>query len=276
MKNLMVYVVEDPRADLGRVRRHLDAQVDNSLDLGWDRRDILLLTNFPHRYQDVDAIQVPAARRPPTARLTSFHKTRCILAALELVDADEVVWYHDVDAFQVETFDGPPSDRPLSFCLYSTRERLLVQGGSMFFSAAARPVFEEVFDRLVHHRCRKDEFALTDVVNLPAFNGWFEVLDFSYNLGATDFEFRYQLAAKSIKVIHFHVERPEHRALFMAGRNALGVSPVDERLRGLLERHGFDTSCPAIDGALGFRTLPRYGTTNPILRQIQRALSIVI
>lgn len=34
MKNLMAYVVEDPRADLAPVRRPLDLQVDDFLELG--------------------------------------------------------------------------------------------------------------------------------------------------------------------------------------------------------------------------------------------------
>jgi hypothetical protein len=46
---------------------------------------------------------------------------------------------------------------------------------------------------------------------------------------------RYQLALKPIKAVHFHVERPYHREVFL-GENPLGVKPLGERFTRLLER----------------------------------------
>jgi hypothetical protein len=236
MKNLMVYIVEGAGTDLGQVTRNLDLQVENSLALGWRAEDVWIYTNFPYASGGVQATEIQPAERPKTARLTSFHKTHCILAALDLAAPEEVVWYHDTDAYQLEPFTDSPSARPLAFCLYSTRERLLVQGGSMFMRPSARPVFEAVYDLLLHHGCRKDEIALTDVIARPEFADWFDALDYSYNLGSTDFELRHQLAAKPIKVVHFHPGRPEHLRLYVGG-NGLGVAPLGERFIQLLERH---------------------------------------
>lgn len=263
----MVYVVEEGREAPAPVRRLLDLQVDNSLDLGWSAAEILLLTSFPYERRGVAAVELAPAARPKTARLTSFHKTRAILRALELVPAGEPIWYHDADAFQLVPITANPSRRILAFCLYTTRERMLVQGGSLFFADAARPLFEEVLDRLVNHGCRKDEFALTDLTRLARFGGWFEALDYSYNLGSTDFELRYQLADKPIKVVHFHLDRPQHRALFLGGRNGLGAAPVDERFRSLMTLHGFDVSYPADHPV---ETMPRYRSTSTLLRWLRR------
>ena len=239
MKNLMLYVVEDPNADLDGVRRLLELQVENSLELGWRAEDIVLFTSFPFDYMSVTGIEVGAGGRPRTARATSFHKTRCILKAFDLLPEGGVFWYHDADAYQLEPITSPPSARALAFTLYTTRERQLVQGGSMFFSAEARPVFLAVDDLLVNHRCRKDEFALTDVVGRPEFFDLFDVLDGSYNLGTTDFELRLQLAELPIKVAHFHLGRPAHRAVFLEGGNSLGAFPLPDRFLRLLARHGF-------------------------------------
>ncbi len=263
----MVYVVEDERVDTAPVRRLLDLQVDNSLDLGWSADQMLLLTSFEYRRRGVEAVRVPLAQRPATARLTSFHKTRCILTALDLVPPGEPIWYHDADAFQLVPIPANPSRRTLAFCLYTTRERMLVQGGSLFFADAARPLFEEVLDRLVNHGCRKDEFALTDLTRLERFAGWFEALDYSYNLGSTDFELRYQLADKPIKVVHFHLDRREHRALFLGGRNGLAVAPVDGRFRALMTAHGFDVSYPE---DFPVETMPRYRSTSTLARWLRR------
>lgn len=263
----MVYVVEGDREAPPPVRRLLDLQVDNSLELGWAAPEILLLTSFPYERRGVTAVELPPADRPRTARLTSFHKTRAILRALELVPAGEPIWYHDADAFQLVPIAASPARRQLAFCLYTTRERMLVQGGSLFFTDAARPLFEEVLERLVRHGCRKDEFALTDLTRLARFAGWFEALDYSYNLGSTDFELRYQLAEQPIKVVHFHLDRPEHRALFLGGRNGLGAAPVGERFRALMAAHGFDVSYPA---DLPVDTMPQYRSTGALARWFER------
>jgi hypothetical protein len=271
VKNLLLYIVEDRGADLDGVRRMLALQVDNSLDLGWAVDDVLLYTNFEFDHRDVEALVVEPGRRPRTARATSFHKTECILRALDGIGDDEVIWYHDADAFQLVPFADSPLDADLAFCLYSTRERLLVQGGSLFFTSRARPVFDYVFDQLTNHRCRKDEFALTDATARPELAGAFQLLDYSYNLGGTDFELRFQLADRPVKVAHFHPERAEHLACFVGGRNGLGVVPLDERFVGLLERHGFIDDRSAIEtGATGSGPPPSSSASTGTLARLFR------
>lgn len=238
MKNLMLFVLEDLRSDRSAVERNLALQVENSLELGWQREDVLILTNFPFSCAGVSALEVDPPRRPRTSRATSFYKTWCILRVLDSLTPGEVVWYHDVDVYQLERFSEPPSRKTLSFCLYTTRERLLVQGGSMFFGAPARPIFEAVMDQLVNRGVRKDEYALTFQLARPEFLDCFEALDYSWNLGDTDFALRYQLARKPIKAVHFHLDRADHAAKFVHGRNDLGVRPLPDRFIDLLQRHG--------------------------------------
>jgi hypothetical protein len=242
MKNLMLFVLEDLRQDRTAVERNLDLQIENSLELGWRREDLLILTNFPFVRGGVSAVEVHPPRRPATSRATSFYKTWCILSVLETLAPGETVWYHDVDVYQLEPFGEPPSRRTMAFCLYTTRERLLVQGGSMFFGAAARPIFDAVMDQLTNHRVRKDEYALTSLVARSEFLDCFEVLDYSWNLGDTDFAVRYQLARKPIKAVHFHLDRADHAAKFLHGRNSLGVHPLPGRFVELLHRHGLWTA----------------------------------
>lgn len=60
----MVYVVEGDREAPPPVRRLLDLQVDNSLELGWAADEILLLTSFPYQRRGVAAVELP----PPSGR----------------------------------------------------------------------------------------------------------------------------------------------------------------------------------------------------------------
>jgi len=239
MKNLTLYVTEQGSFGLDGIRRNLDLHVDNSLELGWRPGDVLIYTNFPYARYGIRALEVLPGRRPRTARMTSFYKTEVLLDALSRLDPGDTLWYHDADAYQLQPFAGPPApDKDLAACLYCTRERLLIQGGSMFLTRAARPIFEEVHELLIHCRYRKDEFALTDLTGRPEFLDRFAPLDYSYNLGDTDFELRYQLADRPIKVAHFHLDREPHRAKFLDGANSLGVFPLGERFERLLQLHG--------------------------------------
>lgn len=220
------------------VVNNLRLQVDNSLELGWAAPELMIFTNFAFSHAGVDAIVIEPKPRPKTARLTSFHKTDCLLQALDRIGDLETLWYHDVDAYQLEPFDAPHFDGALAFCLYTTRERMITQGGSMFIRKRARPIFEAVMHKLTVEQYRKDEFALTDVMSDPRFLGEFHMLDFSYNVGDTDFAMRYQLAKQRPKVVHFHLDRPEHRATFIEGKNAFGARPLGDRFVALLQRHG--------------------------------------
>jgi hypothetical protein len=264
MKNLTLYVSERGALGLDSVRRNLDLQVDNSLELGWRPADLLLYTNFPFGRHGVRAIEVQPGKRPRTARMTSFYKTEVLLDALDRLDAGETLWYHDADAYQLQPFAGSPAPgKDLAACLYNARKRLLIQGGSMFLTRAARPVFVKVLELLVRDRYRKDEFALTDLTGRPEYLDRFAALDYSYNLGDTDFELRYQLAERPIRVAHFHLERGPHRAKFLDGANSLGVFPLGERFERLLQRHGYlepwrvPASAAARSRAAGEDTLDR-------------------
>jgi hypothetical protein len=239
MKNLMMYIAEKGGDGLESVKRNLELQVVNSLDLGWRTEDMLLFTNFPFAVEGVRSIEVVPAKRPPKAHGNAFHKTHCLLMAFDRIAEDEIVWYHDTDAYQLIPIEAPPGSWIFAACLYCVHKRLMIQNGSMFFTGAAKPIWENAYDLLVHHRYRLDELALTDLMSRPEHIGNYVQLDYSYNLGTTDFELRYQFAQKPIKVVHFHVERPEHGVQFFQAENSLGVAPLPERFVRLAHRFGY-------------------------------------
>jgi hypothetical protein len=272
VKNLVVYVLEDPSRVESGVERFLRLQVELALLHGWPADDILLFTNFPFEHRGVSARVTAPPSRPKTARVTSFYKTWCILRVLDEIGDDEWVWYHDADAFQLQPISGPPGSRPLAFTLYATRQRLLVQGGSLFFDRRSRPVFEWVWSALTEHGCRKDEFALTDAASVADFADCFELLDGSWNLGTTDFELRYQVAERPIRVVHFHPERERHRRVFVEARNGLGVDPLTPAFRQLLVAEDFAEprfAAPDFSPTVAVRPVV-YRSTSPLARLFGR------
>lgn len=238
MKNLMMYVAEKG-AILERVKRNLELQIVNSLELGWRPEDVLLFSNFPLQVEGVRAIEIVPGKRPRTARVNAFHKTHCLILAFDHFGADEVVWYHDTDAYQLVPIEPPPGSWSIATCLYCVHERLVIQAGSMFYTQAAKPIWEAAYDLVANHEYRLDEFALTDLIVKPEFLGQYRQLDYSFNMGDTDFSLRYQFADKPIKVVHFHIERAEHSVKFFQGQNSLGVLPLPDRFVRLARRFGY-------------------------------------
>jgi hypothetical protein len=267
MKNVMLYVAEKDDPGVEHARRNLGIQVENSLELGWEPRDILLYANFPYAKSGVEAISVAPPPRPRHARTTAYFKIFCILDAFGRAPDAELFWYHDLDAYQLIPFAARPTTRDMAFCLYVTRDRLKVQGGSMFFTGASRPIFEQIFDLLTRHGYRTDELALTDLMGRREYLDRFEVLDYSYNLGDTDFALRYQLALKPIKVVHFHIDRVSHQSKFF-GDSSLGVRPLTDRFALLLKRYGvtYEPAAPEPERAHFWRGLPGVAALRRALR----------
>ena len=57
MKNLLIYI--NPSKDFeGEEKTTVKIQIDNSLDLGWKKEDIMLVTNFPYEYNDVRSLVI--------------------------------------------------------------------------------------------------------------------------------------------------------------------------------------------------------------------------
>lgn len=52
MKNLLIYTNADKEFSEEN-KTLVKIHIDNSLELGWDRKDILLYTNFPYEYNGV-------------------------------------------------------------------------------------------------------------------------------------------------------------------------------------------------------------------------------
>src|SRR3989344_2935283 len=115
MKNLLIYI--NPRHDFGVEEKvTVKIQIDNSLDLGWKRQDILLVTNFPYEYNAVKATIVGDENYcdsiPTTSKINTIVDLFKIQALIDIfkintiVDlfkkglmAGELYWYHDLDVF---------------------------------------------------------------------------------------------------------------------------------------------------------------------------------
>lgn len=102
MKNLMVYMNGKgfgyKKFD-NKIDCLIKAQIDNSLRLGWNKKDIILITNFNYTYNSITAYMTPDL---------CVYSGKCnplIGIYVALREFNDTVWYHHHDAFQLRKFD---------------------------------------------------------------------------------------------------------------------------------------------------------------------------
>ncbi len=60
-------IPKDGRYKLSKIKVLLQAQIENSLELGWEQKDIKLRTNFPFEFMGIKAKQIEFNPLCPTA-----------------------------------------------------------------------------------------------------------------------------------------------------------------------------------------------------------------
>lgn len=195
MKNVMVYV--SPQKEFNRESSFLvKLQIDNSYQLGWESKDIILLTNFPYEYGGIKSTIVSDKNycdfRPLSVKTIT-------VANSDLSDC----WVHDLDAFQLEKFDiDMDFDLGCTDYGWSTKWSL----GSYFYTKRAKDILEKIRDTIyeIHN---EDERALVHLTSQGLFVDRIKKLNITYNLGMRNIEENYKRAEKPLKVAHFHPTR---------------------------------------------------------------------
>lgn len=236
LKNLLVYIGSNQRFSeecdvLAKI------QIDNSLELGWDVKDLLMVTNFPYEYRGVKAIQVGDEHfykdRPRSI------KTAIIPFLIEsgIIQPNTIYWNHDFDAYQMAPVTAEElglEGLDVGFTDYGWKKRLCL--GSYFFKDTSKHIFEVTRD--VIYKNVEDEDAVETALKDP--EAKFKVLNVTYNFGMRNVGFNWNIATKPIKVTHFHMEYKwvQTQEIFVKGNNELGFPLVTDRFIKILDRHG--------------------------------------
>jgi len=181
-------------------RKMTEVQIENSLDLGWKKEDILLVTNFPYFYKGIHAIVVPDELCNKVEIKTS--KIGIIIFLIENGVLDELTWVHDLDAFQLAPLDLPPLDRDIGFIDYFYNP--LINTGNIFFYPTAVDVFRDI-NKEIHKWKKVDELVLPSMIQKNTNNivSRYRKLNVTYNVGMRQTERLAEFAEKPVKIAHF-------------------------------------------------------------------------
>ena len=245
MKNILVYTNPAKKFHEENVPL-IKIHIDNSLELGWHRPDILLFTNFEYEYHGVKAKVVSDSLQ------CTFDKTsNKIIVINDLLQKGllqrDLYWYHDFDAYQnnimteselgLEEFD-------LGLTGYEYKPQW--NGGSFFFKRTAKSIFKMWAENLVKiNRTRADEKTMTDMTRDGSMKPFkYKEMNITYNFGQRCPKLCYEIADKPLKVLHFH---PYYKFypkdcsnidVFMHGKNKHNIPMMSKRLIKLFKKYG--------------------------------------
>lgn len=233
MKNVMVasFRAGQEAHPFTRLETYVQAQIENSMEVGWAAEDILLLTDFDYEYMGVKT-QLISLDDPRSTSIKVF----AMHALFRDDSVHDVLWVHDLDAWQNSWFDCPPF-RDIGICEYSEYRRPSFGGGSVFCRPAAKDIVAAIYSLMSNRKAMDEETAFNEVLNGSAYKQRVTVLNSTYNMGCMNFAERYVRGDKPIRVCHFHPERREHIAIHLWGRNMLHAKTVDPRLERLIRRY---------------------------------------
>lgn len=279
MKNLLIYI--HPRRDFGPEEKvTIKIQIDNSLDLGWKKEDIFLVTNFPYEYNGVKALVVgdenyydsfPTASKINTlvdlfriAEVRDIFKVDTILNLFKkrVINEREIYWCHDLDVFQNVVITEEEIEQELGTADMGITDKGRMpkwNTGTIFFRASALDIFNKA-QEIVEKYEVDDEIALMvlytnnlfwatdqDVpANIPGMENAGERIkriNITYNLRMWNIRSTYPMAVKPIRAIHFHpFAKPEINELdfYMYGKNKINTVLMSERLIKIFHQHGIN------------------------------------
>lgn len=247
MKNILIYTGPNKKfSDEDLILAKI--QIDNSLDLGWKREDILLFTDFPFEYNGVKAVVLPDGLYYDFDLKANKVPVIGYLLNQEVIDPEELVWCHDFDAyenFRINESELGLTNFDLGLTHYTYKPEW--QGASFFFKESAKDILE-LLDKTTRSRpysSRNNEKTLTHLISNHAIDEKrYKRLDVTYNIMKKYLNIIYPQASKPLKVLHF---RPSDKDpslpettlnIFMYGKNGLKIPLMSDRLIRIFHQHG--------------------------------------
>ncbi|MDO8619477.1 MAG: hypothetical protein Q7R49_06080 [Candidatus Daviesbacteria bacterium] len=270
MKNLLIYI--NPRKDFDDESKiAIKIQIDNSLDLGWKREDIMLVTNFPYEYNGVIALQSGDENYCPYFPPASKICTIVELFEKGFIEKGQIYWFHDLDVFQNEAITEAEIISELSTAEFGLTDKGRMpqwNTGTIFFKGSASDIFRMIKElsrkyetneefalraittnnilwATVRSALNNDQIILADIPGAENCDKRVKKINISYNLRPWNIDSTYRMAIKPIRAVQFHplearpcISGVTPLEFFMYGKNKINTVLMPERLIKIFIQHG--------------------------------------
>jgi len=241
MKNLSVYITPVKKYSQ-EADTSIRIWIDNSLDLGWKKENIIFINNFPYEYNGIKSTVIDESVFCPFRPGSSKTCATAYLLEQGFMGKD-IYWVHDPDAYQLNIITESELDlnnADAGFTTYGWSNKWSL--GSYFLKDTACDIFKRIKDTIYEIQ-NEDERALVKLTseNFNGINDRIKTMNITYNFGQRQIPVNYKLATKPLKVVHFRPQngRLNNLAAFMYGKNELGIPLMNKRLIKIFQYHGF-------------------------------------
>lgn len=209
----------------------LKAQIENSINLGWDKKEIIIITNFRFEFMGVKTHKINLNKHCLTG--SKMWALDYIFANDYYIDHEHEIWWaHDLDAWQNITF-VPPKFKDVGITTYSTKK---FNGGSTFWKAAARDIIHDIIMELKLGK-EKEEPTLNKLLREEKYKERVTVIDNTYNVGCSGFVPRIIRAHKPICISHINPLNRIAWETHRLDRNGLGLVSISGSLESVLRKY---------------------------------------
>lgn len=236
MKNVLIYnrLENKLRYKDDLLHSTLRAQIDNSIEQGWDVNDIILGTNFDFEYKGVKNYKLThiCYHNP------FYNKFYGMLELMEKGILNDDFWFHDQDAWQINPIKFPEFEGEIGGCTYvGTSEWNTC---SLFIKKTAKDVLKYIVDSMEMNPTIKvdsDENWIAMLRYNSEIKPYLTTINNQYNVGRTFMEKRYTAAEKPVCVIAFQPQVPESVSVFNGEDNEFKINLINNNLDKIFKTH---------------------------------------
>lgn len=205
----------------------LQAQIENSLVLGWTAEEIIILSNFDFEYLGIKAYNIKL--NSACFKGSKLWGAKWIFENIK----SDIIWSRDCDTWQNYPFKCPKF-RDVGITCYSTEK---FNGGSVFWRKSALDIIDEIVDTLTQSNAHREEPILNRILKNDKYKKRVTVINNTFNVGSSGFIKRYLRSDKPVRVCHFH---PTNRIAWETqalDRTHVGIVTVSRRLEAILRKY---------------------------------------
>jgi len=224
LKNLLTYINKNKRFD-ETTGKAAEIQIDNGLRY-WDKKDIIVATNFPWKYKGVKAVEVPDDLWRDFHPMAS--KPGVVVHLIKRGIIREMAWLHDFDLFQLADLDLPPIKKNIAFTTYGFM--MEINCGSIVITPKSLDIFEWICEAVDTYKTHDEE--AVNILVKSNFNNISERIQFlnqTYNVGARNTKSILRLSDRPIRTAHFTPSRKNWREKFRPILDNKLNALIDER-----------------------------------------------
>jgi len=228
MKNFMVANLTKKRYSQDNIETLIKAQIENSIQLGWDISDIILLTNFNFEFMGVKSI---------TENLNDFCYTGSKVFGMKfLFDnnmINDTIWVHDLDVWENVSFSCPEF-KEVGIATYSNSK---YNGGSIFWKKSSKDILDKIVETISNNKENKEEPTLNKILKSNKYKKRVTNINNTFNVGCSGYVKRYGRSIKPIRCCHFHPTNRIAWETHRLNRDGLGYISISDRLEKLLKKY---------------------------------------